>query len=111
MVQQYAAPMSAIGCSCDPTRRCPACVDQAMMWFSGMAALRGGRWAEDVARRRPGLLRRPWPPNDGRAAELARAKVRDLSEDPGVVDRLAVKLAEHAARRWAALQVAARLPS
>jgi hypothetical protein len=99
--------MPAIGCDCPPTQRCSACVDQAMLWFSGMAAMRGGRWAEDVARRRPALLGRPWPANDGRAAELARSKVRDLSEDPGVVDRLAVKLAEHAARRWAVLQAAA----
>jgi len=42
--------------------------------------------------------------NDGRPAELARAKVRNL-------EQLAAKVAGRAARRWAALQQAALSPA
>ena len=74
------------------------------MWLGGMAATRGIAWAESVAKRHSGLLRRPWPQHEGRAAELARAKVDDLCEDPHVVDRLAVEVSKQAARRWRQLQ-------
>ncbi|TMQ15327.1 MAG: hypothetical protein E6J90_03855 [Deltaproteobacteria bacterium] len=75
------------------------------MWFGGMACSRGIAWAERVARRRPPLLQQPWPANEGRTAELARNKVRDLSEDPRVIELLARDVSEHAARRWRQLQV------
>jgi hypothetical protein len=97
--------MSIIVCGCPRNDRCPACVDQALMWLSGMASTRGIAWAESVAERRPELLRQPWPTHDGRAAELARAKVDDLCEDPTVVDLLAVEVSKQAARRWRKLQV------
>jgi hypothetical protein len=42
-----------------------------------------------VARRQPALLRQAWPAHEGRAAELARTKVADLTEDPSVVGLLA----------------------
>jgi len=108
MVPQYAAPpMSVIVCDCPRNRRCPACIDQALMWFGGIACSRGIRWAEDVARRRPGLLQRPWPGDSERATALARGKVGDLSDDPHVVDRLAASVAEYAGRRWLQLQAGA----
>jgi len=77
------------------------------MWFAGIACSRGIRWAEDVARRRPVLLRQPWPGDSERATALARAKVGDLSDDPHVVDRLAVSVGEYAGRRWLQLQAGA----
>jgi hypothetical protein len=74
------------------------------MWLNGMASTRGIAWAEGVAKRQPALLRRPWPKHEGRAAELARAKVDDLCEDPRMVDLLAVEVSKQAARRWRQLQ-------
>ncbi len=52
----------------------------------------------DVARRYP--LARPWPPYEGKAAALARAKVTDLATDLSLLDRLARELAHWAARWW-----------
>lgn len=46
------------------------------------------------------LRAKPWPPYEGRAAELARAKVADLTRDPKLREQLAVELAAWAARRW-----------
>jgi hypothetical protein len=97
--------MGAIVCDCGRDNLCRDCFSQAIMWFSGMACSRGIAWAESVARRDAQLLRRPWPVHDGRAAELARGKVADLSRDPRVIDRLAVDVTERAARRWRELQV------
>jgi hypothetical protein len=76
----------------------------ALLWFGGRACSRGIAWAESVGRRQPALLRQPWPAHDGRAAELARSKVADLSEDPSVIDLLAQDVSAHAARRWRELQ-------
>ena len=105
MVQQYAALMSAILCSCPRTDCCTSCFERALMWFGGLAGTRGTRWAESVADRRPVLLRQPWPRHDGRAAELARGKVDDLSQDPRVVDHLGAMVTADAARRWLAIQL------
>jgi hypothetical protein len=104
----YTEWMVSVVCSCPRDNRCPACVDQALMWLGGMACTRGITWAEDVAKRHPELHRREWPPHHGRAAELARAKVEDLFEDPHVVDLLAVEVSKQAARRWRQLQVERR---
>jgi hypothetical protein len=76
----------------------------ALLWFGGGACSRGIAWAESVARRQPALLRQAWPAHEGRTAELARSKVRDLCEDPRVIDVLARGVSEHAARRWRQLQ-------
>jgi hypothetical protein len=91
-------------CSCPRNNRCPACVDQALMWLGGMASTRGIAWAMSVAERSPGLLRCPHPAHGGPAAKLARAKVKDLCEDPHVMDLLAVEVSRQAARRWLQLQ-------
>jgi hypothetical protein len=100
----YTEQMTTIVCGCPRSNRCPACVDQALMWLGGMASTRGISWAESVAKRHPELLGRQWPKHDGRAAELARSKVDDLCEDPHVVDLLAIEVSEQAARRWRQLQ-------
>ncbi|TMQ06066.1 MAG: hypothetical protein E6J90_38135 [Deltaproteobacteria bacterium] len=92
--------MAATVCSCPRNQLCPACHNQALMWFGGKACSRGIAWAESVARRQPALLRQAWPGHEGRAAELARIKVRDLSDDPSVIDVPARDVSEHAARRW-----------
>lgn len=103
--------MGAIVCSCPRDNLCPSCVNQALMWFSGMACSRGITWAESVARRDRSLLQRPWPAHEGRAAALARDKVADLSRDPKVIERLAMELSERAAKRWRELQQMAHQPS
>ena len=41
---------------------------------------------------------RPWRPHDGRAAELALEKVRDLTKDMRLLEQLAAELARWAAR-------------
>lgn len=69
---------------------------------------RGERLGGQVARRCPRLLQQPWPAHEGRTAEL-RSKVRDLSEDPRVIELLAQGVSEHAARQWRQLQVQGRL--
>lgn len=43
---------------------------------------------------------RPWWPHEGRAAELARDKVADLTDDPRLAAKLADELARWAARWW-----------
>lgn len=44
---------------------------------------------------------RPWPSYAGRARDIARRKVEDLTNDPGLREALAMELAYWAARRWA----------
>lgn len=66
----------------------------------GVAACRGEAWASSVAARRPGL-RAAWPAYDGKAADLARRKVADLSRDERLRDVLARICHAWAARRWA----------
>ncbi len=74
------------------------CSDDAFAQLRGVAACRGEVWAMDVARRAP--IARPWPSYEGRAAELARGKVGDLTPDPALADRLAREVAHWAARWW-----------
>jgi hypothetical protein len=88
--------MVTVVCGCPRDNRCPACVDQALMWLGGMACTRGIAWAEGIAKRQPALLHRPWPQHEGRSAKLARAKVEDLCKDPHVVDLLAVEVSKAA---------------
>ncbi|TMQ09057.1 MAG: hypothetical protein E6J91_31495 [Deltaproteobacteria bacterium] len=95
--------MAAFVCSCPRNQLCPSCDNQALRWFGGKACSRGIAWAESVARRRPRLLQQPWP-HEGRTAELARSKVRDLSGDPQVIELLAQGVSDHAMRRWRQLQ-------
>ena len=54
---------------------------------------RGDGWASSIARRKPGLLARPWPALEGRSAELAAAKVIDLTDDRRLFAQLLETLA------------------
>ena len=107
-VSSSAAPMSRVICECPREQRCGTCFDNAIMCLGGTASVRGDRWAERVARSRPDLLERPWPSHDGRAAELARKHVADLSADPRLIERFAAIASESAARRWRDLEVQRR---
>ena len=85
-------------CGCPREHLCERCNDDAFAQLRGVAACRGEVWAMDVARRAP--FARPWPAYEGRAADLARGKVGDLTSDPALADRLARELAHWAARWW-----------
>lgn len=88
-------------CSCrGGDELCPLCRDGLFAQLRGAAACRGENWAASVGKRRPMLNARPWPRYEGRAADLARSKVADLTRDPQLREQLAVELATWAARRW-----------
>jgi hypothetical protein len=87
-------------CDCPRDRLCENCLARSMEWLGGVVASRGYGWASSVAQRRPGLLARPWPPLEGRAAELAAAKVIDLTDDRRLFARLLERLYAAARRRW-----------
>jgi hypothetical protein len=87
------------GCSCDGgTPRCDACIEQALFWNAGTAALRGRRWASEVAAK-VGTAK-TWPPFEGRAAEIARRRVTDIDSDPGIREAFARRCHAAAAERW-----------
>jgi hypothetical protein len=96
--------VSSIACTCPPDRLCDDCLGRALTWLATTAARRGQHWAETVAERRPELLARPWPALEGRAAEIAAAKVIDLSADQRVLERLLRELARSAAEMWEKLR-------
>jgi hypothetical protein len=88
---------------------CDACVADGFAQLRGVASCRGEHWAWTVAER---VARRdPWPPHEGRPAELARSKVADLTEDLRLRELLAVELARAAARRWRTTTTAASYAS
>jgi hypothetical protein len=58
------------------------------------------RWASTVGECKPMLRARPWPAHHGRAADIARIKVADLTRDPELREMLAAELATWAANRW-----------
>lgn len=87
------------GCSCAPTALCDACLEADLGSMRGVARARGQWWAERVIA--AGRDRsRAWWPHEGRAAELAREHVANLSQDERLLDRLAAECATEAARRW-----------
>jgi hypothetical protein len=91
-------------CDCPREQLCAACLDRALLWHSGMAAVWGGTWAESVAERHPELLVRPWPPAEGRAREIAVRKLAELAADPRVIEHLLEQHHAGAVRAWARLQ-------
>jgi hypothetical protein len=91
-------------CDCPRDRLCDSCLARSMEWLGGIAASRGYGWAGSVAQRRPALLARPWPALEGRAAELAAAKVIDLTDDRRLFARLLDRLDAAARRRWEQLR-------
>jgi len=87
-------------CGCPRDNLCDDCLARSVEWLGGTAASRGYGWASSVARRRPALLAQPWPALEGRAAELAAAKVIDLTDDRRLFARLLERLNAAAVRRW-----------
>ena len=87
-------------CSCPRNALCDGCVKKSLAWLTGAAMLRGERWAESVARRRPDLRARPWPAYEGRCAEIARGRVHDLGRDPRLLDLLGSHVHAQAAAWW-----------
>lgn len=85
---------------CRREAMCAACADAAWSWAAGVAGARGMGWADRVARAGRDR-RRLWWPYEGEAAELARRQVDDLTADPALLERLARRCWEEAARRWA----------
>lgn len=77
---------------------CDRCLAQRHAQLSGVARVRGEHWAVRVAKHvHPD---RPWPEHAGRAAQIARRRVRDLSGDPRLHELLAADLAKSAALEW-----------
>ena len=93
-----------ITCNCPRAQLCADCLARELDWSTGVAASRGYAWAESVARRRPDLLAKEWPAPEGRAAELAAAKVVNLTEDRRVFEQLLELLDREARRRWEQLR-------
>ena len=88
-------------CTCrSAAELCGLCREGLFAQLRGTAARRGELWADDVGRRRPMLRARPWPSHEGRAAELAIAKVADMTRDPELREQLAREVTAWAARRW-----------
>ena len=77
---------------------CDQCVADGFAQLRGVGATRGEAWAVKVAK----VSRRsePWPAHEGKAAEIARRKVADLTSDPRLAELLAAELALWAAKRW-----------
>lgn len=91
-------------CGCPRDSLCDNCLARSIEWLGGVAASRGDGWAMSIARRRPGLLARPWPALEGRAAEIAAGKVIDLTADRRLFARLLDTLNAAARRRWEQLR-------
>lgn len=88
-------------CTCARTvPRCDACLRDALYYQKTTAWARGEGWAKSVAAK-VGTAK-PWPPFEGRAAEIARLKVHDLERnDPRIADALARECHAFAAKTWA----------
>ena len=69
--------------------------------LSGVAAARGTRWADAVARVCP--LDKPWPFTE-RSRAIARRKVDDLGDSDEMRERLATVCEAHASHWWAMLR-------
>jgi hypothetical protein len=91
-------------CTCSGrSPRCPACVDQALYYLGSTAHVRGEDWAARVAA--AGHADKPWPPYEGRAADIARRLVRDIGrDDEATWSALAIRCHAGAASAWARLQ-------
>ena len=97
-------------CGCPRDALCDACVTQRSAWLTGAAALRGERWGREViARATPRQRARPWPPYEGAAVARAIAKVRDLSGDARLLERLGRQVHQWAADEWSGALAARRV--
>jgi hypothetical protein len=87
-------------CTCDGrSPRCQACIDRALYYLGSTAHVRGEDWARRVAA--AGHADKPWPPFEGKAAEIARRLVRDLDrDDEATREALARRCHAGAVREW-----------
>lgn len=82
---------------------CDACGGRALAPLTGAAAVRGGRWAEEVVATLAGRWPRRWP-RSPRALAIAARRVRDLAPDRDEARlRLARVCLDAAARRYVEL--------
>jgi hypothetical protein len=80
--------------------RCDRCVENTVQTLSGAAQSRGEAWASRVARRRPELLRAPWP-DTSKARTIAPSQVADItSGEQRLVEAFVVFVQAGAIRRW-----------
>jgi hypothetical protein len=86
-------------CTCPKTELCAACYGRELVSHRGQAAAIGQCWAEEVARRPEYRGHERWP-DDERAMEIARRRVRQLAADPRLRDELAVMCIAGAAAWW-----------
>jgi hypothetical protein len=83
---------------CPHDNRCEVCLNRDYNQLRGAAMVRGGRWAERVARVCP--RDKPWPPYEGKTADIARKWVRDMTTEPQLREMLAKACHEGAAEEW-----------
>lgn len=90
-------------------RKCDFHYDQAIEYYSSDAAAAGSAWAESVAQRQPGLLRRPWPVATGRVMGMAKEKIkRWAGGDKRLLNMFGRLCYVNAAGRWDYLRHQAR---
>lgn len=85
-------------CACPRIALCAACFRRDFAQLGGAAGARGIIWAERVARSRDRRL--PWWKHEGRAANLARGHVADLTADLQLREALAAECARTAKHWW-----------
>jgi len=92
--------VAADTCACWSTEeRCEPCRDTLWGALRGVVAVRGERWADEIAARRREAWT-PWPRDSARVHAAAIEKVADLTRDRVLRDRFATELECWAARRW-----------
>ncbi len=90
-------------CACWSTsERCELCRDGLFAQLRGSAALRGERYASELAARRRGPAV-PWPTGNERLLAIARERCADISSDRKLLELLAAEFLAWAERRWSQL--------
>lgn len=87
-------------CDCAAEQLCERCFGRELAAKSGQAAALGQVWAESICR---GELRaiETWPELAPRTLAMARRKVRQLGQDPRLLEQLALACSRGAATWWA----------
>ena len=102
-------PYGAILC-CTEEFLCASCYARELFVKRGQANVIGQCWAERICR---GELRarEAWPAHEGKAAEMARDKVRYLTRDPRMLEELAAACTAGAAAWWQRRPARYRMPA
>ncbi len=84
-----------------PGGLCPRCYGRELMAKRGQAAVIGQCWAERIGLRHEELRAQPvWPEHEERTLAIARRLVRQLTQDPRLIDELAAACNAGAAAWW-----------